>query len=178
MTIDDYLKKHIPHRINLLITFRERYSGFDLETRQKAGELARDFLRCTKDISMMMVRFLLGELGVRLQQNHNVISEQKNALYTEKLKVADVISNNHYQSILAVLKAANRSIAHLDVIDVNHSMQTDPDDIVLINAINFTEQVCIKKMYEVNNIFNYQDIMNLPDNNMHRDRLKITDLIN
>jgi hypothetical protein len=177
MTKDDYLKKHIPHRINLLITFRERYSGLDLETRQKVGELARDFLRCSKDISMMMVRFLLGELGIRLQKNHNDISEQNNADYTKKLKVSDVICNPSYQNILAVLKAANRAIAHLEEIDVNHAIQTDPDDLILISAIDFTEQACIRNMYEFNSGFNYSDIMILDYNNMHRDNLKMTELI-
>jgi hypothetical protein len=125
---------------------------------------------------MMMVRFLLGELGVRLQKNHNDISEQNNAGYTEKLKVRDVISNPHYQNILAVLKAANRAIAHLEEIDVNHSIQTDPDDIILRNAINFTEQACIKNIYEFN-AFNYRNIMDLTDNNMHRENLKMVELI-
>lgn len=177
MTKDDYLKKHIPHRINLLITYRERFSGLDIETRKKVGELTRDFLRCSKDISMMMVRFLLGELGIRLQKGHTDISETKNAIYADKLKVKDVICNQNYQNILNVLEAANRAVAHMEDSNVNHAIETDLDDEILFNAITFTQQICIKKMYEFNS-YDFNAIMNEGCNNMHRDRLVLMKLIN
>lgn len=53
MTQKDYKERHIPHRVNLLITYRERFSNLSAEKRQNI----RDFERCAKDISMLMVRF-------------------------------------------------------------------------------------------------------------------------
>jgi hypothetical protein len=69
----DYLDKHIPHRINLLITFRERFSTIDSDK----IENIRDLYRCSKDISMLMLRFLLGELGINLQKGDPDISPKK-----------------------------------------------------------------------------------------------------
>lgn len=176
MTKDDYLKRHIPHRINLLITYRERYSNLDKETREKVGELSRDFLRCSKDISMLMVRFLLGEVGIRLQKGHADISETKNSPFTDKLKVKDVICNQNYQNILDVLKAANRAVAHMEDTDVNHAIELDVHDEILFKAIDFTQQICIKNIYEFNSC-DYNGVMNEDFNNMNRDRLKLVDLI-
>ena len=176
ITKDDYLKRHIPHRINLLMTYKERFSGLDTETRKKVGEISRDFLRCSKDISMLMVRFLLNELGIKLQKGHTDISETKNAPYTDKLKVNDVICNPNYQNILDVLKAANRAVAHMEATDVDHAIEKDPDDQILFEAIIFTRDMCIKKMYDIN-AYDFNLIMNDDDNNMHRERLRLPDLI-
>lgn len=176
MTKDEYLKKHIPHRINLLITYRERYLGYSEDDRKKIGELFRDFHRCSKDISMLMVRFLLGELGVNLRKGDKDISEKNNSSYTDKLRIKDVICNHNYISILEVLNVANRAVAHMEASDVNHAIELDVDDDILFKTIDFTEQMCIKNMYEYNS-FDYDKIMSYVDNNMHRESLKLTDLI-
>jgi hypothetical protein len=85
-----YFKEHIPHRINLLITFRERYSNGQLQPDE-----IRDFFRCSKDISILMVRFLLGELGINFQREKdnptNDISESWRAKYkTKQLTMKEV----------------------------------------------------------------------------------------
>ena len=99
---------------------------------------------------MIMVRFLLGELGISLQKGNSDISEKKNNQYVEKLKLSDVVCDSNYQNVLAVLKAANKAIAHMEDIDVNHAIETNPDDKILFNAISFTELMCIEKMYKYN----------------------------
>ena len=63
MTADAYFNEHIPHRPNLLIAFRTRYSD-PRSPHALNAETYRDLFRCAKDISLMMTRFFCGELGV------------------------------------------------------------------------------------------------------------------
>ncbi len=168
MTKKDYLEKHIPHRINLLITYRERFSKLTSDKR----ELIRDFHRCSKDISMLMVRFLLGELGVNLREGNEDISEKKQlGKYAKRLYICTVIQEPIYNDILEVLKAANRAVAHMEEKDVNHSIVTDLDDKILFNAITYTEEKIKTHIYSTKN--EYDIAMNISDNNMHRERLKL-----
>jgi hypothetical protein len=183
MTKEEYLEHHIPHRINLLITFRERYGGLDMKTRGQVEELTRDFHRCSKDISMMMVRFLLGELGIRLPEKKEGKPDdicKKTKEIREWVHVLDVDSVKEHASfkqVFKVLKAANRAVAHIENLDVDHDMKTIEDDQILIDAINYTEQMCIANMYENNarndKKYEYHRIMNEPNNQMHRDRLDL-----
>ena len=66
MTQSEYFNKHIPHRLNLLTTFRERFS-IDSIFYSKPDDI-RDLYRCTKDVSILMVRFFIEELGIKLKQ--------------------------------------------------------------------------------------------------------------
>jgi hypothetical protein len=70
------------------------------------------------------------------------------------------------------LKAANRTIAHLELKDVNHQIKLDTDHFILFDAINFTEEKIIEKMY-IPNGYDFLTIMNLPNNNMHRKPITI-----
>ena len=69
MDLKSYLERHIPHRVNLLLTYRERFGpvGPDIITVANR-EIVRDFYRCAKDSSIMMIRYFFEELGVTLSQ--------------------------------------------------------------------------------------------------------------
>src|SRR5258706_10881522 len=72
--LDEMRDVHLPHRINLLIAFRERFSGRN-SAKQLNAEDYRDLFRCAKDISMMMVRFFCREVGIRLKQGANMTDQ-------------------------------------------------------------------------------------------------------
>jgi len=177
MTKDDYLKRHIPHRINLLLTFKRRFSNLTEKEMQDLGY--RDFYRCSKDISMMMVRFLLGELGIRLGKNSSNISEitKNHQDYKElskrwinfdidrltegEIKKDLVLSNK----VFKVLVAANHAIAHIDTNDVDHKLDNyDKTLEILIPTIDYTLNMVINNIYKSKVLYN--NCMHLPDNVM------------
>jgi hypothetical protein len=164
-----YFEAHIPHRINLLITFRERYS----KTLLKPDDI-RDFYRCSKDISMFMVRSLLNELGIVLpKKKADVIDDASKArdwvanFGVPRLTVDEIRKDKRYENVKIVLKAANRAIAHITPDDVDHSIKLDSDNKILFDAIDFTEEMIKEKMYRATGR-DYKSIMALPDNNMNR----------
>jgi hypothetical protein len=164
MTQNDYLNRHLPHRINLLITFRERFSDPKIDK-----SYYRDFYICSKDISILMIRFFLNELGVTLKKGTEQLKEVSESNFCEKLELHEIVSSPQYADIISVLKAANRAVAHIDEIDVNHDIVTDQDNAKLINAINFTEKLIIDKIYKSSIAFNRA--MSITDNNMERHKL-------
>lgn len=173
MTKTDYLERHIPHRINLLITFRERYGKL-----KKEPDSDRDFYRCAKDISILMVRFLLQELGInfkeRKKNKSNDISPGFVRNNVKGLKVIDlqekdiIQDKNFYTDLIIVLKAANRAIAHLENEDVNHELDSHAKTIkILIPVINFVEEKVIQNIYR-GDIKYYTSVMESPSNDMRR----------
>lgn len=164
-----YFEEHIPHRLNLLMTFRERYA----KTSIKPDDL-RDFYRCSKDISIFMVRLLLNELGIIYKRKkHNPtedISSDREWIANfgiSRLTEGEVRNDKRYENIKIVLKAANRAIAHIAPDDVDHSIKLDSDNKILFDAIDFTEEMIKKKMFVATG-HDYERIMTLPNNNMNR----------
>lgn len=165
MTEKQYKEEHIPHRINLLITYRERFANLSDEKRQNV----RDFDRCAKDISMLMIRFFLNELGIGLSRGHLDITPRLNFKFAKCLTVAEVKSDKLYPVILEVLKAANRAVAHIEPNEVDHNFKTALDDKRIFEVISYVEDKIISHIYGSNHEF--QIAMNLPNNDMHRSRL-------
>jgi hypothetical protein len=164
-----YFEAHIPHRLNLLITFRERY----LKSSLKPDDI-RDFYRCSKDISIFMVRSLLDELGIIYKKKEDNPTEDisskkkwKSQLGIVQLTETEVRNDSRYENIKVVLKAANRAIAHIAPDDVDHSIKLDSDNKILFDTIDFTEEMIKEKMYGATGR-DYKSIMALPDNNMNR----------
>lgn len=168
MTKDEYFKKHIPHRIILLTTFRERFSP--LSSIYTDPDIVSDFFCCSKDISMLMVRFLLGELGINLKERQFDICEKGHNQFVKKLLIRDVIKDSKYENVLTVLKAANRAVAHIEENDINHPLQLDEDNQILFDAIDFTEEKIKSNMYHAAG-FDYQDVLSMLESK--RKRIKI-----
>ncbi len=173
MTSEEYFEKHIPHRLNLLLTFRERFSQMPNNCRENF----RDIFRCSKDISILMVRFLLGELGLRLGEGDTSITNYNNKKWKDRIdnfKIKPLLVNELekdlflYNDILIVLMAANRAVAHIDAKDVDHPITDKLSEKSLLNAIDYTEDKIKSHMYHSKN--EYEKIMNDNNNNMHRYR--------
>ncbi|MCR6642785.1 MAG: hypothetical protein NVV82_28290 [Sporocytophaga sp.] len=178
MTEEDYFNNHIPHRINLLITFRERFAKMPNNERENY----RDLFRCSKDISLMMVRFLLGELGLRIKEGDSEITlynNNKNKKWYKRIddfkiipiQLSELKQNKIlYDNILITLKAANRAVAHIEDFDVDHGIINSADENILVQAINYTEEKIIHHMYKLTNR-DFELIMNYDNNKMHRNRI-------
>ncbi|MBN8695228.1 MAG: hypothetical protein J0L87_01755 [Bacteroidetes bacterium] len=178
MTDIEYFEKHIPHRINLLVTFRERFADLPEEKRQKI----RDLFRCSKDISLLMARFLLNELGIKLKKGDRSLTREEGAEWKKRiaeyklksLELSDLLSNkNLCEDVLIVLIAANRAVAHIDEKHVDHNLKTVEDEPSLIRVINYIENTIKINFYEFTNRHNYNEIMSYDYNEMHRDRFVI-----
>jgi len=140
---DKYFNDHIPHRVNLLISFRQRYSGCDpFPDFTLDREKYRDLYRCAKDMSFLMVRFFFGEMNITLSERKNDIERKckhwnshikqrypnwNSPLKTPELEVTTLQADPLFGDLLAVLKAANHAVAHVVSADVDHPFLT-PDD--------------------------------------------------
>lgn len=164
MSPDDYLTLHLPHRVNLLTTFRARFGHKPAGDgrAQLKGEDFRDLFRCSKDIAMLMVRFFCGEMGLYLPKKNQgkyggtELEEsakwrpqpQVKALqFTEAEAKSDKVK---YQKLLAVMIAANRAVAHINPADVDHPIKSTKEEDELCEVIDWIEELIQSHIYEPN----------------------------
>jgi len=168
MTEDEYFSSHIPHRVNLLSTFRERYSPSGSRREFPFGE-PRDFFRCSKDISILMVRFFCDELGLYLPKNATDLKERtpmpNRGFKVRPFTKLEVAGDSRYGSLLAVLRAANRAVAHIECSEVDHPFKVEKDHEMLFEVITWIEDVIQSHMYAPNHL-RLTDAMKHPSNQM------------
>lgn len=172
MTPDEYFNAHLPHRVNLLTTFRERYSPSrpsNPAQPKQPFDKPRDFFRCSKDVSMMMVRFFCDEMGIFLPRGASDLKERQGwagrfgiRQFTLTEARADA---GKYKSLLIVMKAANRAVAHISDPDVDHPIKLPRDHQVLFETIDWIEELIQTHMYGPNGRA-LRDAMKLPNNVM------------
>lgn len=158
-----FLFEHIPHRINLLTTFRDRFYKKGDRMLLKP-EAFRDLYRCSKDISILMVRFFCSEFGLCLPERENEITECKvhGAHYgADKVNLVEIFPISRKEDLKKVLFAANRALAHIHVDFVFHQVDSD----VLVGIIDLVEEWIISKIYKSPNL--YADAMGHPNNRMY-----------
>jgi hypothetical protein len=177
MTKNDYFKRHLPHRVNLLTTFRVRFGpGPEIPGREKLKrEDWRDLFRCSKDIAMLMVRFFCGEMGAVLPRpgegtsnGADLVDRKENPRFkTQRLTAADAHRDPRYPKLLAVMKAANRAVAHINPKDVDHAFRTEVEDRDLCEVIVWIEDLVRTRIYQENGE-SLEVAMALQDNVMTR----------
>ena len=64
--IEAFLQEHIPHRLILLTTFRDRQSWFEESFRTERPD--GDLLRASKDSALIGIRMFANFLGLRLNK--------------------------------------------------------------------------------------------------------------
>ena len=171
MNADDYFNRHLPHRVNLLTTFRERYGPKPASNPSRPKlecEQTRDLFRCCKDIAMLMVRFFCDEMGLHLPKGGSQLKE--NSKWHHPFKAlrftdAEAIADLRYRKLLDVVKAANRAVAHIEPVDVDHAIKTDKEHLELVEVIDWIEELIRTHMYEPNGR-SLEEAMRLPDNVM------------
>jgi len=164
ITQTDYLTKHLPHRYNLLIAFRQRYSsrhpGQSLDP-----ERFRDLYRCAFDISMLMARFFCKELGLRIKKGEQDITDcsPEGAVYGATAEpLARLLKRRNAKQLREVLIAANRAVAHIEPSAVDHSV----NDQTLIEAIDLVDDLVREHIYGPHSPVTLNDALSLENNRM------------
>jgi hypothetical protein len=171
MTPDEYFNDHLPHRVNLLTAFRERYAPNAARPGFQSGE-PRDLFRCSKDISMLMVRFFCGEMGLYLPKRGKgkkggtdleEVAGWTSPFGVQQFTKTEAKNDGRYPSLLAVMKAANRAVAHIESLDVDHPIKAEKDHSMLFDSITWIEGLIQSRIYAPNRR-SLRDAMALPNN--------------
>jgi hypothetical protein len=97
---------------------------------------------------MMMVRFFCEEMGLRVKEGDNALTERKNIPSSRyggrKAHFEEIKDHPNVRDLIDVLIAANRAIAHLEESGVDH----DVDEVILTSAINFTEALIKEYIFD------------------------------
>jgi len=172
----EYFEEHIPHRVNLLITFRERFKGL----KNEKGYYVRDFYRCSKDMAFIMVRFFMSEFGIKLDRYEDILVDEnekeivfrRNEFKIDCIDINEVVKNETLnKELIDVLVAANKAVVHINNEKVYHYFDDEEKDDIIFSVIDFIENKIIDNIYHGKD--EYLRVMNLEKNNMYRDRLKI-----
>ncbi len=150
MTADEYFDSHIPHRLNLLISFRTRYSGRP-SPHALSPEAYRDLFRCAKDICFLMTRFFCGELGVYFDEGAGQIESAQrwqSRFGSTRVQPLQLRHDPRYADLCQMYQAANHAVAHIDSQRVYHSFRFTSDDQRIIAAIDWLEELVRDHIYE------------------------------
>jgi hypothetical protein len=166
MSEDEYFSDHIPHRLNLLLAFRTRYS--DRSPDKLDPETYRDLFRCAKDICFLMTRFFCKELGVYCDWRTQQIKKDrkwKSRFGSTCVQRSQLRLDPRYVDLCQMYLAANQAVAHIDPEQPNHSFRFASDDRRMIAVIDWIEELVRDHVYAATG----RDLarsMNLPSNIM------------
>jgi hypothetical protein len=149
MTVDEYFNDHIPHRLNLLIAFRTRYSGSQ-SRHAISPETYRDLFRCAKDMCFLMTRFFCGELGVYFDEKTQQIEQAQTwqgRFGSTCVQPSQLRLDGRYADLCQMYQAANQAVAHIDSQRVNHSFLVAGDDRRMVAVINWLEELVRDHVY-------------------------------
>jgi len=149
VTSDEYFDWHIPHRLNLLVAFRTRYSG-DNSSRSLDPETYRDLFRCAKDMSLLMTRFFCGELGMYCDgATPGIKAAQKwtSRFGSTRVDVSQITGHPNHGDLCQMYEAANQAVAHIDDRGVFHSFKHSVDDQRMISVIAWLEALIRDHIY-------------------------------
>jgi hypothetical protein len=158
-----FFYEHLPHRVNLLIAYRTRYSE-RFPDRALNPEEFRDLYRCALDTSMLMSRFFCWEIGLDVPKGSYKIascSPRGKSYGATQADLSWVLQDPRSEQLRLVLIAASRAVAHIAPGDVDHSVHAA----VLVPAIDLVEELIEAHIYSPNGL-RLSDAMNLPNNRM------------
>ncbi len=168
MNADEYFDDHIPHRLNLLIAFRTRFSDRHRSNLTLDSELYRDLFRCTKDLCFIMTRFFCQELGITLDRKTQQLKDfgdwtSKHG--TVQAQLSSITSDPQCAALILMLQAANGAVAHMDDQRVDHSFKTHQEEQLMIPVIDWIERLVPQHIYQAAGR-DLEHSMNLPNNLM------------
>jgi hypothetical protein len=114
---DNFFKHHLPHRLCLLTTFRDRQAWFA----KRIGKKDKDLLRASKDSSLIMIRMFAEFLGLkegRRKKNGGPKSgSPDDDVFLEMLGCPRVslasLPQSEQDVITALTRRGNKELAHL-----------------------------------------------------------------
>jgi hypothetical protein len=160
MTKEDYLNRHIHHRLRLLTIFRK---NFENETDKSIDEKKlSDFYVCSKDISIQMARSLLFELGLKLTKKDEIdclsVNSSNDKDVLDRIEMFDIIKvtpdeiakeGEIEEKMKIILKIANRAVSHIVEDEVDHILLRHSDTLkYLIPVINYIEKKVNSNIYK------------------------------
>jgi hypothetical protein len=151
--VEEFFQRHIPHRLCLLLAFRERQKWFYEEMR--AGRLSGDLLRCAKDSALISIRLFANFLGLRLKKSkekYDLIdtsdpkffdSPKDDDLFVDRLGGSfaklENLSSTDQELLKGLLQRADKELAHLTsnfaVHDTHNTAKVICDGITLIERL-------------------------------------------
>lgn len=167
MTDTDYFDAHIPHRVNLLVAFRTRYS-LKPSPHSLSPEAYRDLFRCAKDMCLLMTRYFSGELGFYFDEKTGQMENAqkwKSRFGTTRVELAKLRADPRYVDLCQMYRAANQSVAHINSEDVYHSFRVTQDDERIVAVIDWLELLIGEHIYRSAGR-DLESSMRLPSNRM------------
>lgn len=149
MTADEYFDAHIPHRLNLLIAYRTRYSG-NRAPCSIDPEFYRDLFRCAKDMSLLMARFFCGELGIYFDEREVAMKDSQNwksRFGSTRVILSAIRSDPRCSALCDMYRAANHAVAHINPQGIDHSFKMSTDDQRMIAVITWIESLIREHIY-------------------------------
>jgi hypothetical protein len=144
---EDHLYKHVPHRLCLLVTFRDRQSWF----RQRVSGKDNDLLRVSKDSALIAIRQFANFLGLQLENGKLTPCKPTgddvsvDMLGGESVDLTKLASSD--KSILVgLLKRGNKELAHLTSNYGNHDKFNKAE--ALIHGITLVESLLRHQLYD------------------------------
>jgi hypothetical protein len=115
---DDFFKYHLPHRLCLLMTFRDRQPWFE----ERIGQRDGDLLRASKDATLISIRLFANFLGLKLKSGQMVEGFASKDKYPKDVDVRDLggdparlndLNADDRMTLEELLKRADKELAHL-----------------------------------------------------------------
>jgi hypothetical protein len=136
-----FLDKHIPHRLCLLTTFRDRQPWF----RERIGHPDCDLLRAAKDSALISIRMFAEFLGLK-----TVDGKRNGAVFVDMLggtrAPMEDLPNKERSVIGGLLRRANKELAHLTCDYTGHDEFGTAR--ALVDGINIVERLLREHLYE------------------------------
>ena len=169
MTDNEYFDDHIPHRLNLLIAFRTRYSDGHQSRASLNSETYRDLFRCTKDMCFLMTRFFLGELGLYFDEKTQHIEDAQKwtpRFNRTRAPLSLIRSDLRYTVLCKMYQTANDAVAHLNEFRAYHFFETSKEEQQMIPVIDWIEELISRHIYQAAGR-DLERSMKLPNNDMN-----------
>ena len=93
------------------------------------------------------------------------VSKWTSPLGVQQFTESEAQNDRRSPSLLIVMKAANRAVAHIESVDVDHPIKVEKDHHILFESISWIEELVESHMYRPNSR-RLSDAMALPDNVM------------
>jgi trans-2-enoyl-CoA reductase len=138
--IEDQLTEHIPHRLCLLLTFRDRQDWF----RKKAATMDNDLLRVSKDAALISIRLFSQFLGLarpRRIEDDDVTIEMLGGERMDWRK----LGKEDQKLLKGLLNRANKELAHLTSHYIHHEEFNKAQ--ALIDGITLIERLLRQQLY-------------------------------